>query len=1026
MYKEYLAEFWYSAKTLENSKVSFFVPTGGIYGEVSVNTFRNSIGADYLPHSREYVAPPSIDIVRPWFETIGYGETVPVKGTLKKSLLPPKWRLLMAQIIQCLGGKTGGFDQITNKDAIILYSLANEINIEYANEGRLWSGELHSTPLMSFSINNWEHEANQPEEPLFTNHMLAICSATELVVFKAPKTSFNAERVPQGTKPGAKPGYKKHSTSSKQPFVSIKEVTEGGSSKAPTSYKTGHSKKRKESSSAIDSNPSQPPVSTPIDTGMHKEDRQATGGPTSLGVTSEARANPRLSSGVSTFNLNKPIYSASFIIHSESASGNDASVVSIAEADLGNSDPSDFVPQQQGMNKGTKNTSYNHLFAGTDPHVLVDQTKSVSKGLETVLTHLITGKGVSSIARQVEEEEASSTIKLEDLEKLVSNMQPSFKDLDSPGDDPVIVVDDSDKDEEDEVYPTTNAKTEDTSVPKSSSPSSLPTELKGLPSKFNELTEEVKGLKKQVHELEFKLPRGLKRNPTKLEDFTKNVASVQAKLKPLDALPSLLLNVTKALNKFAEVLDSSNLEAGDPSVSLADKGIKAMSLEEVEKESTNSGSNDDDETHVIGSIKLEEDAKAEAAKQEGEIRKAKLVDQLGPEVVNIANKRLKSSIQYKDHPAGTVLNEPVLVSALQVLRRLGSIFTSVYDAVYKTGKRLLYVKRNKAISLGKGKVYKAGKRFLDVKRNKAISLGKGSSKVADKDEGLHATSNIETEDSSVPKSSSPRAKKQVHELEIEMLGNLKEISTKLEDFNKTVTVEMIQAKLKTLDALLSLLNKVKNTLNCFARAIASKKLKMLVFLQQAKLALNLLRGRRTQIKPPSLSYFKEKLQRMQNLTIHNLKTKHQPRQGPIIPPVITTTTTQMQSPFLQSLQKGPSQPKGEHIKKDKGKNVIYLEEAKKESTNSDSDDDDSHLTGSMVEPSRIKKKIEEYAKAKAAKRKSKVRKEELVDLLGPEVVNKYYNAKLQYDRYCDKMLNRRAESRITNCDVLDQKGSNYT
>ncbi|GJW90151.1 zinc finger, CCHC-type containing protein [Tanacetum coccineum] len=115
-------------------------------------------------------------------------------------------------------------------------------------------------------------------------------------------------------------------------------------------------------------------------------------------------------------------------------------------------------------------------------------------------------------------------------------------------------------------------------------------------------------------------------------------------------------------------------------------------------------------------------------------------------------------------------------------------------------------------------------------------------------------------------------------------------------------------------------------------------------------------------------------------------------------------------------KKAPLNLRGEHIKKDKGKKVISSEEAKKESTNSDSDNDDSHQTGSMVEPSRIKKKIEEYAKAKAAKRKSKVRKEELVDLLGPEVVNKYYNAKLQYDRYCDKMLNRRAESRITNCD----------
>ncbi|GJZ92020.1 hypothetical protein Tco_0664085 [Tanacetum coccineum] len=732
--------------------------------------------------------------------------------------------------------------------------------------------------------------------------MLAICSATEPVVFKATKTSSNAERVPHGTKPGAKPGHKKHSTSSKQPFVSIKEATKGGSSKVPTSSKIGHSKKRKESSSAIDSNLSQPPVFTLVDTGMHKEDQQATGSPTSLGVTSKATTNPQLSSGMSTFYLNKPIYSASFIIQSESASGNDASAVSIVEVDLVNSAPSDFVPQQQGINKGTKNTSYDHLFAG---------------------------KGVSSIARQVEEEEASSTIKLEDLEKLVSNMQPSFKDLDSPGDDPVIIVDDSDKDEEDEVHPTTNAETEDTSVPKSSSPrysqiqeltnqvltlqsqkhklerkktkakakaallkaqpsfpnvrqlnellvkslqtefskilsahdfsSSLPTELKDLPSKFNELTKEVKGLKKQVHELEIKLPGELKGNPTKLEDFTKTVtsltsqvtelktlqwelpaefislpelvASVQAKLKTLDALPSLLLNVTKALNKFAQVLDSTNLEAGYPSVSLADKGKKAMSSEEAEKDSTNSDSNDDDKTHVTGFMvessktkklkkfdfiteygthiylteeeinhqkKLEEDAKAEAAKQEGEIRKAKLVDQLGPEVVNIlhdlankkrkhtddihdffrANKRLKSSVQYKDHPAGTVLNEPVLeiffklhqgprlddhartfsslllaeidkrnlntlkqmrvieqlrqynVSCTHVLRRLRSIFTSVYAAVQKlkkkvckAGKRFLDVKRNKAISLGKGKVYKAGKSFY-VKRNKAISWEK--------------------------------------------------------------------------------------------------------------------------------------------------------------------------------------------------------------------------------------------------------------------------------------------------------------
>nr|GEV42666.1 hypothetical protein [Tanacetum cinerariifolium] len=99
MYKEYLAEFWYSAKALENFNVFFLIPTGGVFGEVGVNTFRNAIGEHYLPHSSEYIAPPSIDVVRQWFPMIGYEEKVSTKETLRKSLFPPKWRLLMAQII---------------------------------------------------------------------------------------------------------------------------------------------------------------------------------------------------------------------------------------------------------------------------------------------------------------------------------------------------------------------------------------------------------------------------------------------------------------------------------------------------------------------------------------------------------------------------------------------------------------------------------------------------------------------------------------------------------------------------------------------------------------------------------------------------------------------------------------------------------------------------------------------------------------------------------------------------------------
>ncbi|GJY51719.1 hypothetical protein Tco_0442566 [Tanacetum coccineum] len=557
MYREYLAEFWYSTKALENSKVSFFVPTGGIYSEVGVNTFRNAIGAHYLAHSREYVASPSIDIVRPWFETIGYGETVPAKRTLKKSLLPPRWRLLMAHIIQCLGGKTGGFDKITNKDAIILYSLANRINIDYASI--FWEDII-------IKLNKRHREKVVP----YTRFL------SLLMMHKMKEAYGDGKVTPYPTQLSQR--YLKLL----KPFSNAERVPKAQRLELNLDTR---------SIQLLQNNPLCPvtSASTLVVAEMHKEDQQATGGPTSLGVTSEERADPQLSSGMSAFNLNEPIFSSSFIIHSESASGNDASVVSTAEFDPGKSAPSDFVPQQHGMNEETKNTSYDHLFAGTDPHVLADKTQSVSEGLETVLTQPIIGKRANSIARQVKEDEASRTIKLEYLAKLVSSVQPSFKDLDSPKDDPIIVVDDIDEDEEaNEVHATTNIETEDTLVPKSSSPSSLPTKLKELPSKFNELTEEVKGLKNQVHNLEIELPGKLKEIPTKLEDVTKTVTSltsqvaelktlqwelpaeflsvptqvevIQAKLKILDALLSLLHKVTNALNQFSQAMHQRKLK----------------------------------------------------------------------------------------------------------------------------------------------------------------------------------------------------------------------------------------------------------------------------------------------------------------------------------------------------------------------------------------------------------------------------------------------------------------------------------
>ncbi|GJX22234.1 hypothetical protein Tco_0226679 [Tanacetum coccineum] len=417
MYKEYLDEFWYSATALENSKVSFSIPTGGIFGEVGVNTFRNAIGSHYLAYYSEYVAPPSIDV-----------EDIILKMKKKqREKVVPYTRFISLLIMHKI--KEGyGDDELPNPLPLLRgFPKAQSLELNLDTRSNL----LQNKPL---------------------------CPA----------------------KRQQKVGPLRH------PLVPKLAIL-----------------RKKESNSAMDSNLSQPLVSTYVDPGMHKEDQQATVGPTSLWVTSEARANPELSSGMLAFNLTEPIYTATFIIHSKSASGNDASAVSIAEADLGNSAPS------------------------TDLHVLVDQTKSVSDGLDTVLTQPLTGKGASSFAKQVEEEESFSTIKLEDLEKLVSNVQPSFKDLDSPEDDPVIIIEESDEEGNDEIHATKNVETKDTLVPKSSSPKS-----------------------------------------SLIQELTNQVATVQAKLKTLDALPGILSHFTKALNKFAQVLVSALSKAGDKSVPL--------------------------------------------------------------------------------------------------------------------------------------------------------------------------------------------------------------------------------------------------------------------------------------------------------------------------------------------------------------------------------------------------------------------------------------------------------------------------
>ncbi|GKB02288.1 hypothetical protein Tco_0830377 [Tanacetum coccineum] len=438
-------------------------------------------------------------------------------------------------------------------------------------------------------------------------------NAAEPVEFQALNSSaYIKKRVPKGKQLGAKSGHRKKPTFSKHhPLPKIEATKSGSSSKEATGSHTGHSKRNKKSSSAKDSNQSQPPASTPVVAGIHKEALQATGDPASLGVSNEERANPQLISVMSA-STTMSVFSDSTILHSESTLGHKAPAASIAKADPRISAPNDLKSKQQGIVKRTKNFSFDHINAGTNPSVLVDKTKFAGDGLETAHTK-IGSNNDSKADREVSFEDdefntssdlfssndATKEIKLKDMSKLVQNVEVDFMDLDSPKNDTPIIIQEEDEEEahtkkayEEEVYADQHTKPEDASASQPPSPKtvriqelsthvhllqtlnsklltkllvtslnpelsklltnhdfseSIPSELKELPSKVNDLFGELKELKNYVHELEIELLGDLKEIPTKLEKFNSTVSG---------------------LTTFAQAIEDVSHKAGEQSVPL--------------------------------------------------------------------------------------------------------------------------------------------------------------------------------------------------------------------------------------------------------------------------------------------------------------------------------------------------------------------------------------------------------------------------------------------------------------------------
>ncbi|GKA88184.1 hypothetical protein Tco_0809948 [Tanacetum coccineum] len=116
-------------------------PIGGIRGDIGIITFRNALRAHYLPYISMYVPPPSITVVRPWFETIGYCREIGVDYV----------RMIWEDIIHKLNKKT--------KEKVVSYPRFISLLLEYMMP-KYDNEELTIHPTHIFSVLNWALKPN--------------------------------------------------------------------------------------------------------------------------------------------------------------------------------------------------------------------------------------------------------------------------------------------------------------------------------------------------------------------------------------------------------------------------------------------------------------------------------------------------------------------------------------------------------------------------------------------------------------------------------------------------------------------------------------------------------------------------------------------------------------------------------------------------------------------------------------------------------------------------------------------------
>ena len=139
MYHEYLCEFWYTAGYDEStSSIVWTLKQGTRNFSLTVDTLRDILQMDYFANNELAIDLPTGINFREVCRQMGHTEIVDEhgqllrKGTIYMSRLPDSWRYFFTHIVECLGGGSGGLDQINQTQLQIAYCLWIGARVDFA------------------------------------------------------------------------------------------------------------------------------------------------------------------------------------------------------------------------------------------------------------------------------------------------------------------------------------------------------------------------------------------------------------------------------------------------------------------------------------------------------------------------------------------------------------------------------------------------------------------------------------------------------------------------------------------------------------------------------------------------------------------------------------------------------------------------------------------------------------------------------------------------------------------------------